>query len=157
MDDVIERFRATADRVVWANLATVDPRGRPRSRVVHPLWTLDDGALRGWVTTRRTPAKVAHLEHAGFVSVAYWSPDQATAVAECEASWVSDDERLRSVWDLAAALPPPVGFDPAGMYAGGPSGGDFAVVALAPWQLQVRSLDDLVAGRRPAVWRPTAL
>lgn len=34
-------FVDMAHTIVGANVATVDPDGRPRSRVLHPLWTWD--------------------------------------------------------------------------------------------------------------------
>jgi hypothetical protein len=149
-------FLAISAGVVWANLATVDRHGRPRSRVVHPLWEPAGASLRGWVLTRRTPTKVAHLEACSYVSVAYWSPEQSTAVAECLATWEDDPDERRRIWALAAGTPPPLGFDPAGMFEGGPDGTDFALLRLDPWQLQIRTLDDLAAGRRPWVWRAVA-
>ena len=154
--DVVDRFMQIVNDVVWATLATIDPQDRPRSRVVHPLWERRDDGIVGWITTRRTPTKIAHLAHRPVVSVSYWSPAQSTAVAECAAGWVDSPRLLRHVWHLAEASPPPTGFDPASMYAGGPVGGDFALIRLSPWQLQVRTLDDLLAGRRPDRWAGTA-
>jgi hypothetical protein len=52
---------AVAHEVVWAVMTTVDSRGRPRSRVVHPAWELVDDRVVGWVTSRPSPVKVAHL------------------------------------------------------------------------------------------------
>ncbi len=156
---VADEFVEISERVVWATMATVSTQGRPRSRVVHPLWSRESesGAPVGWVTTRRTPTKVAHLAATPYVSISYWSPDQDTAVAECAASWVDDPAALQRVWRLAADTAPPLGFDPAPMYAGGPLGGDFAVLELRPWLLQVRTLDDLMHGRRPRAWRRQVL
>ena len=34
-------FVAMAHRIVWANVATVDADGRPRSRILHPLWAVE--------------------------------------------------------------------------------------------------------------------
>jgi hypothetical protein len=96
MPDVIDQFIATAHRVVWCTLATVDRHNRPRSRVVHPLWERDGAALVGWVGTRPTPLKRAHLEHAPFVSASYWDPRHDVAVAECAAAWHPDRE---AVWE----------------------------------------------------------
>jgi hypothetical protein len=78
-------------------------------------------------------------------------------VAECVARRITDDQTLCRVWELAATTAPPMGFDPAPIYAGGPLGGDFAVLRLEPWQLQVRTLDDLLAGRRPHRWPAQAV
>jgi hypothetical protein len=66
MDDPLETFLATARRIVYATLATVDARGRARSRIVHPVWELRDDRLVGWVGTRPTPLKRESLEHSAF-------------------------------------------------------------------------------------------
>ena len=34
-------FIERAHRMVWCNMATVDPDGRPRTRIVHPVWEGD--------------------------------------------------------------------------------------------------------------------
>ena len=40
----LDQFVAIAHRVVWATVATVDRRSRPRSRVLHPIWARDGAA-----------------------------------------------------------------------------------------------------------------
>lgn len=40
-------LRITAD-VVWCTVATVDRRGRPRTRILHPIWEVVDGRPVGW-------------------------------------------------------------------------------------------------------------
>jgi hypothetical protein len=52
VDEVPQSFLATASRVVYATLATTDTRGRPRSRIVHPVWEEDGERLVGWVGSR---------------------------------------------------------------------------------------------------------
>jgi pyridoxine/pyridoxamine 5'-phosphate oxidase len=59
-------FLQRIERMVWCNVATVDRRNRPRSRIVHPLW---EGSI-GWVTTRRNMHKAKHLAHNPYVSLA---------------------------------------------------------------------------------------
>ena len=62
---VAEAFVEMAHRIVWASAATVDTHGRPRSRVLHPIWdVVGDGRevdLVGWIATGPTPVKAAHL------------------------------------------------------------------------------------------------
>jgi hypothetical protein len=153
--DVVQGLLTVSRTLVWASLATIDTHDRPRSRVVHPLWELDGDLPVGWVLTRRTPAKVAHVGHRPYASVSYWSDAQTTAVAECGIGWANSvSDRLRA-WDLAASLPAPLGFDPSVMFDGGPCGDDFALLRLEPWQIQVRTVDDLLAGRRPWIWKRT--
>ncbi len=132
-------FVAMAHRIVWANVATVDRDGRPRSRILHPLWAWDGVALTGWIATNATPVKRAHLERTPFVSVSYWAPDHDTCVAECRATWAFDDETRATIWERFKAAPEPVGYDPAIVPAwkDGPLGSEFAVLRLEPWRLRV--------------------
>lgn len=147
-------FLEIAHRVVWCTLATVDGAGRPRSRLVHPLWTLDDdGTLVGRVSSRRGSPKSAHLRTTPYASCSYWDPQHDVAVAECHASW--DPEPARS-WHLFSTPPPPLGFDPAAMFAGGLDSPDARIVVLRPWRLRWGRAADLAAGTRPTVWTAPA-
>ncbi|WP_433502400.1 pyridoxamine 5'-phosphate oxidase family protein [Pseudonocardia halophobica] len=142
-------FVAIAHRIVWCTLATVDARGRPRSRVVHPLWTVEaDGSLVGRVTSRRSSPKSAHLAVHPYASCSYWDQQHDVAVAECHAEW--DPEPARS-WHLFTEPDPPVGFDPAAMFAGGLTSPDAGIVVLRPWRLRWGRAEDLAAGARPTV------
>ena len=150
---VQHEFVQVAHRVVWCTVATVDRRGRPRSRVLHPIWeTAADGTLTGWITTRPTPLKVAHLLHAPFVSCSYWSPDHDTAVAECHARWETDLAETERVWGLFRSAPAPLGHDPATIWPDGPASADAGLLRLDPWRLRVLALADLTAGRPGRSW-----
>ena len=70
---VAPAFVAMAHEIVWASVATVDRWGRPRSRVLHPIWEWDGTSLVGWVGTGPTPLKRAHLEVSPHVSMNYWT------------------------------------------------------------------------------------
>jgi hypothetical protein len=137
--DVAPAFVETAHRIVWATVATVDRRGRPRSRILHPYWIWDGTALVGWIATSPTPAKRAHLEQTPHVSVNYWDPSQDIATAECRASWAFDDETRTWVWETFRDAPAPVGYDPAIIppWSGGPTSDAFAALRLEPWRLRV--------------------
>ena len=138
-------------------MATVDRRGRPRSRVLHPLWSIDAaGALSGVVLTRPTPLKRGHLAHVPAVSCSYWHPGQDVAVAECAAAWMTDPAARHAAWDAVASAPAPVGYDPAPMWPGGPTDPDLGVLALAPWRVMVRRAPDFAAGIAARVWRAPA-
>ncbi len=41
----LDEFLDIAHRIVWASVATVDRRDRPRSRVLHPIWERDGDRL----------------------------------------------------------------------------------------------------------------
>ncbi|MCB0968866.1 MAG: pyridoxamine 5'-phosphate oxidase family protein, partial [Ilumatobacter sp.] len=98
--DIAPAFIETAHRIVWATVASVDPQGRPRSRVLHPIWEVDGDRLVGWIGTAPTPIKVGHLEHSPFVSVNYWDARHDIATAECHAELLTDDETCTRVWDM---------------------------------------------------------
>jgi hypothetical protein len=146
-----EQFIETAHRVVWCALATVDRLGRPRSRVVHPVWERAGEDLVGWVLTRPTPLKLAHLERTPFVSCSYWDPRHDTAVAECDATW-ADPQQREHAWSICRALPAPAGHDPADIFPGGPHAPEAAVLRLAPWRLRVATAAQMAAGGAMA-WR----
>ncbi|HEU0115654.1 MAG TPA: hypothetical protein VFQ80_13300, partial [Thermomicrobiales bacterium] len=74
--DLAAEFHDRAARMVCCNMATVDERDRPRSRIVHPIW---EDSL-GWIGTWRTAVnsanfarslKVRQLAHNLYVSLAY--------------------------------------------------------------------------------------
>jgi pyridoxamine 5'-phosphate oxidase-like protein len=151
---VAEEFIAVAHRIVYCTLATVDRRGRPRSRLVHPVWRLDGGGLlHGVVGTRPTPLKRAHLAHAPHVSCSYWDPAHDVAVAECDARWVEDVAGRERAWALMVGTAAPVGYDPATIWPDGPSSEEFAVIALEPWRVSVAAAAELARGGRATVWR----
>jgi hypothetical protein len=135
---VAPAFVEMAHQIVWANAASVDRRGRPRSRVLHPIWEWDGEALVGWIATGPTPLKRAHLAASPHLSLNYWAPSQDTCVAECRAEWAFDLETRREVWGRFKNAPAPVGYDPA-IIPGWSSPDDdaFAALRLTPWRLRV--------------------
>jgi hypothetical protein len=147
--DTLDEFVAIAHRVVWASVATVDRRNRPRSRVLHPLWVRDGDALTGWVITRPTPLKIAHLRHAPHVSVSYWDPAHDVAVAECEAAWEHDAAVRADVWRRFLAAPEPLGYDFAQIFPDGPQSAGAGFLRLTPWRIRAHRV---VAGAPPLTW-----
>lgn len=139
LEEIAPPFVATAHRIVWATVATVDSENRPRSRVLHPIWEWNHGTLTGWIATGPTPVKTAHLEHSPFASINYWDDQHDIATAECRATWHHDDATCERVWDLFANGPEPVGYDPATIqpWKEGPSSPAFSALRLDPWRLRV--------------------
>ena len=133
-------FVELAHRIVWATVATVGPDGRPRTRILHPIWDWDGDALVGWIATGPTPLKLAHLEAHPDVSLTYWDLTHDTANAECRATWHLDDETRTWLWNLYKDAPPPVGYDPAIVppWSDGPTSPAFAALRLDPWRLRVQ-------------------
>src|SRR3712207_678037 len=103
-EEIREGSFARVNWVVYCSMATVDPRGRPRSRLVHPVWTVEGGALTGWVTGRRHDPKAIHLASTPYASFCYVAEMMTPLAVECRAGWVDDpDERLR-VWEVIEAI-----------------------------------------------------
>ena len=146
--EIAPPFIATAHRIVWATLATVDTHGRPRSRILHPIWEWDGDDLVGWIGTGPTPVKTAHIEANPFVSVNYWDPHQDIVTAECRATFLHDDDSCTRVWDLLENAPAPVGYDPASIpFWTEPTAPTFAALRLDPWRLRVFPGSVLLEGR----------
>jgi hypothetical protein len=134
-DDLAAEFVRVAHRVVWCTLATVDRRGRPRSRVLHPIWDRTGDGLTGWVFTRPTPLKLAHLAGTPYVSCSYWDPAHEVAVAECAASLEDGEPVRRHVWDLFSTAPEPLGYDPKILGGADHTDPAITVLRLTPWRL----------------------
>ena len=138
LSTVAPAFVEMAHRIVWASAATVDTKGRPRSRILHPYWIWNGNELTGWIATGPTAMKRAHLETTPYLSLSYWSPNHDTCAADCRVEWAFDDETRIMVWDLFKNAPPPVGYDPAMIPVWDkPTSGSFAALRLLPWNLRV--------------------
>ena len=141
LDEVAPAFVEMANRIVYCTLATVDRRGRPRSRIVHTLWEWDGSSLVGWVGSVVTPMKRAHLAGTPYVSCSYWDGVEVydTCTAECAAELLLDDTSRREGWERFRSVPPPLGYDPAiiPQWKDGPTSPAFGVLRLQPWHLRV--------------------
>lgn len=139
LDQIAPAFVGMAHSIVWATVTTVDADGRPRSRILHPIWEWNDPDLLGWVATVPTPLKRAHLAVHPNVSVSYWTTNHDTCTADCLVEWYTDDETRTAVWQKFAGAPNPVGYDPfvIPMWKDGPTSDSFAVLRLAPYRLRV--------------------
>ena len=148
---VQDEFIATAHRIVWCGVATVDRRGRPRSRILHPIWERDGDGVRGWVVTRRSPLKTAHLARTPYLTCTYWDATHDVAIADCHAAWDEDRDEHARVWALYADAPAPLGYDFHQIWPGGPRSDGAALLRLDPWRLHVA---DAMTVATPRVWRP---
>ena len=106
-NEIAPAFVEMAHEIVWCAAATVDGKGRPRSRVLHPIWEWDGNHLTGWIMTGATPIKLAHLEASPHMSCNYWAPSHDTCLAECRVEWANDIETKQRVWDLFLNGPAP--------------------------------------------------
>ena len=142
-----------AHSVVWATATTVDHAGRPRGRVLHPLWVATPVHVEGWVLTRRTPVKVRHLAANPHMSFSYLAANHDVAFFDCVATWADGPDIRQQVWATIASAPPPVGYDPGTIFPDGPGGSQCAVLQLRPYRIQVARGAALARGERPRLWR----
>ncbi|MEJ3656412.1 pyridoxamine 5'-phosphate oxidase family protein [Actinomycetes bacterium KLBMP 9759] len=151
---MVARFAALAHEIVWCTLVTVDTAGRPRSRVVHPVWEVTgDGELLGWLTTRSGTPKLHHIAATPYVSCSYWRENHDTAVAECRVEVLDEETERERVWDLIGETPAPAGFDPAVIWPGGPQDPGLTLVRMRPWLLRFARGSVLAGGGEPEVLR----
>lgn len=155
LEQIAPAFVEMAHSIVWASVATVDANGRPRTRILHPIWEWDGTDLFGWIATVPSPVKKAHLTAHPEVSVSYWSPSHDTCSAECLVEWYLDDETCAAVWDKFATGPDPVGYDPRiiPMWSDGPTSDQFAVLRLTPYRIRVMAGAVMMKGQgAPLIW-----
>jgi hypothetical protein len=138
LDQVGPRFVSMAHSIGMAVAATSDAGGRPRTRVMQPVWEWDGAALTGWVTTTTNSSKVDDLRRTPHLSFTYWEPDQDTCGAECEVEFLTGDDERAAAWHRFASTPPPAGFDPA-IHPDwdSPASPTFGVLRLRPYRLRV--------------------
>lgn len=138
LSEIGPRFVEMAHSIGMGVAATTDGAGRPRTRVVQPVWEWDGSALTGWLSTVTTSPKYAHLRANPALSVTWWTPAQDTCTADCEVDIVVGDDERAAAWDRFLAAPPPAGFDPA-IYPDwtSPASPTFGVLRLRPTWLRV--------------------
>ncbi len=144
--EIEQEFIQRAHTAVWCNVATVDSNGRPRSRVLHPIWE----GQTGWITTRRNVLKSKHLTRNPYVSLAYIADPFKPVYAECKAGWDDDPASKHRIWELFKGTPTPLGYDPGSIWRN-PDDPDFGVLRLTPWRID---LYDLVNQGNRRVWQP---
>lgn len=143
--------------IKYATMITVDKQGRPRARVLVPIWQVYENELVGWIATYRTPVKVAHLANNPHMTTSYWSPRQNVAYVDCVASWAEDPKVKAEVWRLyQKGSPRGLGYDPGAYWRGGPTDPTYHVLRLDAWRVQVMHGQDLVTGRPSRIWEAPA-
>jgi hypothetical protein len=130
--DIAEEFARRVERMVWCNAATVDTRGRPRSRLLHPVWERDVC----WITTRRHSLKARHLARTPYLSLAYTADFATPVFIDCAVEWVDDLDQRRRIWSLLAAAPRLQGFDPTRKF-GQLENPECGLLRLTPWRIEV--------------------
>jgi len=138
LETIAPAFVKMAHRIVWTAVATTDHLGRPRTRVLHPLWEWNGSTLTGWIATSPLSPKAAHLAAMPSVSMTYWAPNQDTCTADCDTSWDDTPELRVEGWNRFKNGPAPVGYDPALIPSWtAPDNPGFGVLRLLPRRLRL--------------------
>jgi hypothetical protein len=153
--EVAPPFIAMAHRIVWATVATVDTHGRPRSRILHPIWEWDGTTLRGWIATSPMSVKAKHLARTPVMSLTYWHPNHDTCTARCRIAWDDTPAGGEALWQRFSDAPAPLGYVPS-MIPGwdSPSAPAFGVLQLEPFAIRVLEGSRMMGGDGKAFeWR----
>lgn len=145
-EDIQAEFMDRLQQAVYCNVATVDQKGRPRSRVLHLVW---DGPV-GWVITRPDSPKAEHLANNPYVSMAYIKDPMKPVYVDCTAQWITDSNEQQRIWELYKLIPPPMGFDLTPHY-GTIQHKYFGLLQFNPWRIELAEL-----GKESLIWQPGA-
>ena len=146
--DIAQEFDARVKRIVWCTVATVDRQGRPRTRILHPIWE----GTTGWIATGRHTLKTKHLEKNPWVSLSYWDQQHQQIYVDAKAEWVDDQKEKLRLWDLYKNTPPPLGYDPGIIWQGGPDDPTYGLLKLKPWRIELYGLGSVMTGAAGEVW-----
>ena len=147
--EIEEEFLRRIRRTVWCSVATVDRRGRPRQRIMHPIWEGDTG----WVATNHGSFKAKHLAGNPYVSLSYWDPQHEQIYADCLAEWEDDTAEKRRIWELFKRTDPPLGYDPGTIWTS-PDQLPFGLLKLTPWRIELFVQPRDGRPQPSLVWRP---
>ena len=143
-EDLRTEFMNRVSYAVYCTMATVDRRGRTRSRIMHPIW---DGPI-GWMISWPASHKAKHLARNPWISLAYIADEKKPVYVDGLAEWIDSDEEKHRIWDLHRTAPPPLGFDPEPHY-GSIGHLYFGLLRVTPWRVELGNL-----GGEPIIWRP---
>ncbi|MEU4313894.1 pyridoxamine 5'-phosphate oxidase family protein [Nocardia sp. NPDC024068] len=152
--EIRDEFEAYIGDIVYATMVTVDGKGRPRSRVLIPVWEIVDGNPVGWLATFPTPVKEAHLAANPHATFAYWTRKQNQVHADVMAEGVSFDDLVtrQHVWNLYEQTSPKGAGYPLRNFWQGIDDPELRILRLSPWRIQVIRGRDL----RSKLWRAAA-
>ncbi|KAB2344747.1 pyridoxamine 5'-phosphate oxidase family protein [Actinomadura rudentiformis] len=146
-----DEFDAYIGDIVYATMTTVDKKGRPRARVLIPIWEVVDGKPVGWLATYKTPVKEAHLANNPHTTFSYWTKRQNAVAVDTVAEWVDDLDIKKRVWDLYSRTSPKGAGYELGQFWTSPADPKLHVLRLEPWRVQVIRGRDL----RSKIWQPS--
>jgi len=137
-------FIARVQKAIYCSMATIDRKGRPRSRIMHPIW---DGPI-GWVISWPESHNAKHLAGNPYVSLAYIHDKNKPVYVDAAAEWIDDVAEKHRIWKLHQTTPPPLGFDPQPHY-GTINHQYYGLLRLTPWRIELGDLSG-----KPIIWRP---
>jgi hypothetical protein len=146
--EIEAEFIKRVHTMVWCNVATVDSKGRPRSRILHPIW---EGST-GWIGTHPDSHKAGHLAKNPHVSLAYITELFKPVYVDCTAEWIHDLDQKKRIWDLFRNTPPPLGYDPAQDFISYDSE-RFGLLKLTPWRIDLVSFPAESFEKGTLVWK----
>ena len=141
-EELQDEFMARIQKAVYCNVATVDRRGRPRSRVMHLVWEGPVGLVITWPESH----KARHLAANPYVSLAYISEPEKPVYVEATAVWITDTSEQMRIWELYKTIP--LGFDLTPHY-GTIEHQYFGVLRFTPWRIELAEL-----WKESLIWRP---
>jgi general stress protein 26 len=141
--EIQEEFFARVQEAVYCNMATIDRKKRPRSRIMHPVW---DGPM-GWVISWPGSHKAKHLKNNPYVSLAYIQNTKKPVYVDAIADWIDHVDEKQRIWKIYKETPPPLGFDPEPHY-GSIYHQYFGLLQLTPWRIELGNLQG-----EPVIWR----
>ena len=155
LDTVAPAFVEMAHRIVWCVAATTAADGGPRTRVLHPIWEWQDGALTGWIATSPNSPKAADLATTPRLSLTYWAPNHDTCTADCDTEFDTDPADRAAGWKRFAEGPKPVGYDPSIIPGWTNSESpEFGMLRLTPRRLRVMPGSVMLQGQGETLtWR----
>ncbi len=131
-DQIREEFLRRIRQMVWCNAASIDTQGRPRSRILHPIW--EDTV--GWIATRRNSLKTKHLEQNPYLSLAYIADVAKPVYVDCRAEWDDTMAAKEHVWNLYLTTLPPLDYDSAPIF-GSVEDQNFGILKLTSWRIEI--------------------
>ncbi|MGX2998275.1 pyridoxamine 5'-phosphate oxidase family protein [Streptomyces sp. JNUCC 64] len=151
--DLADEFHQYIRDIVYCSLITVDKLGRPRARVLLPIWEVVDGRPVGWIAAYKTPVKTAHITNNPHVTCSYWNPRQNAVYVDSVSEWIEDPTVKREVWELyRQGSPRGVGYDPVHYWKKGPTDPEYGLLRMDPFRVQVLRGRDM----RSRMWQPPA-
>ncbi|GAA4093228.1 pyridoxamine 5'-phosphate oxidase family protein [Nonomuraea soli] len=143
--EIEEDFNAYVGRTNYATMVTVDNKGRPRTRVLIPVWETVEGEPLGWLATYRTPVKAAHIAGNPHVNFSYLGRGLNSVAIDAVAGWVDDRETKAHVWGLYERTSPLGAGYPLGNFWRSPDDPKLHVMRLEPWRIQLVRGSDLLS------------